>query len=729
MRNVRVFVSSPGDLKAEREIAAAVIRAFNDRSTIRDRYKFSAYLYEEHAPALTGEGPQDVIDQQMLRPSEADMVVCMLWARFGTPLNEINPDTGKPYGSGTEYEFYEAYRAYRRSKRPAVLLYRCTRPAPAQADPQQIANVIAFFDRFSGPKAPLRGLYKSFNSTDDFRRILSTDLDSVIANWDRPSQRLLDQVLRPFWPVFVLLLIGIIALAIVLPPAIRPVPPTPTPIRLDSRSFNVAIAPFAVDTGTTMSAADVKSLSDVFYNAFRGQLDRYSSSVIALWSPDLVSQAGSDKSLDIRDEPSARQLVERLRQPPYNAQADMVIYGVIKNQNGTFVVQPYFTVVEKSLELREVYGRFDLDQVVPTGDIDQLGNLRVSLATRARLMANMVYGLSLLAAQDFKQAGDTFTQAIQQIDAAEMKGRAFLYVLRANTSFGSYNATAANTVNELYLHQAEADFIEARKYDPNYARALVGLASIRYLRAQAVNPPDSEELKAVLVDYDRAANVDQPPGADIPVKVALGKGQVFTLLGDYDAAQQAFNMVIAAYGPDNQRVRELAAQAQAGLGFIATELDDYDKAITAYEAAASLTRLPMSKPAFESLAAAARFLKADASGKGDDAVKACDSLVAQTGQAVDIARLLFDKAQRSDKAIGLYQCAIRLNLTDAPALAAELWAALGFEYQQVNQIGDAIRAYQQAVQLAQNPTRRAQFQAALDSLRPVSTPTPQSVLL
>ncbi len=724
MRNVRVFVSSPGDLKAEREIADEVIRAFNERSTIRDRYKFSAYLYEEHAPALTGEGPQEVIDQQMLRPQDADIVICLLWARFGTPLAEINPDTGKPYGSGTEYEFYDAYRAYQRSKRPTVLLYRCMRPPPDQTDPVQIANVIAFFDRFSGPKAPLRGLYKSFTSADDFRRVLSTDLDSVIANWDRPSQRFLDQVLRPFWPIFVLLLIGLVALAVVLPPALRSAVPTPTPIRFDSRSFNVAIAPFAVDTGTTMNAAEIKGLSDAFYNAFRGQLDRYSSSVIAVWPPDLVGQAGRDKDKppEVRDEQAARQLVERLKQPPFNAQADMVIYGVIKDQNGTFVVQPYFTVIEKSLELREVYGRFDLDQVIPTGDIDQIGNLKVSLATRARLMANMVYGLSLLAAQDFKQAGDTFTQAIQQIDAAETKGRAFLYVLRANTAFGSYNSFAANAANDAYLQQAKADFEEARKYDPNYARALVGLASIRYLRAQATNPPDSEELKGVLADYDRAANAEQPPGADIPVKVALGKGQVLTLFGEYDQAQQAFNKVIAAYGPDNQRVRELAAQAQAGLGFIATALDDYDKAITAYQAAATLTRLPMSKPAFDSLAAAARFLKADASGKADEATKVCDGLVTQAGQAVDIARLLFDKAQRADKAIGIYQCATRLDLKDAPALAAELWAALGFEYQQANQISEAIRAYEKAVQLAQSPARRAQFQGALDQLRPKPTP-------
>src|SRR5215207_15406 len=130
MRNVKVFVSSPGDLKIERQLVAALIDSFNSRATLRDNYKFTAYLYERFAPAMSGESPQDVVDTQMLRPSETDVVIVMLWSRIGTPLAQINPDTGQVYGSGTEYEFYEAYRAYQKHKSPLVLLYRCTRPLP-----------------------------------------------------------------------------------------------------------------------------------------------------------------------------------------------------------------------------------------------------------------------------------------------------------------------------------------------------------------------------------------------------------------------------------------------------------------------------------------------------------------------------------------------------------------------------------------------------------------------
>src|SRR5688572_16079856 len=85
MRNVRVFISSPGDLHEQRRMVAQDIEELNKRAGFRDRYKFVAYLYEQLAPAMTGDGPQDVVNEQMLRPSDADIVVCMLWSRIGTP--------------------------------------------------------------------------------------------------------------------------------------------------------------------------------------------------------------------------------------------------------------------------------------------------------------------------------------------------------------------------------------------------------------------------------------------------------------------------------------------------------------------------------------------------------------------------------------------------------------------------------------------------------------------
>src|SRR5207248_528167 len=105
---VKVFVSSPGDLGDARAIVAHEIEKFNKRKTIENKLVFSAYLYEERTPAAIGDGPQNIVDTEMLPAHDADVVICMFRSRFGTPLQEINPDTGKPYGSGTEYEFFDA---------------------------------------------------------------------------------------------------------------------------------------------------------------------------------------------------------------------------------------------------------------------------------------------------------------------------------------------------------------------------------------------------------------------------------------------------------------------------------------------------------------------------------------------------------------------------------------------------------------------------------------------
>src|SRR5512137_697766 len=94
MREIKVFVSSPSDLKDERQAVSALVDEFNKVPVVRSRFKFVAYLYEEMTPSFIGEQPQEVVNQQMLRASQADLVVCMFWTRFGSPLhgNDINPD-------------------------------------------------------------------------------------------------------------------------------------------------------------------------------------------------------------------------------------------------------------------------------------------------------------------------------------------------------------------------------------------------------------------------------------------------------------------------------------------------------------------------------------------------------------------------------------------------------------------------------------------------------------
>jgi WD40 repeat protein len=128
------------------------------------------------------------VNNYLLRPEAADILVCMMWRRMGTPTkNLINEETGQPYQSGTEYEFLKAYDAAQsgtRQGRPLILLYRCVRPLrPAE---QQVR---AFFGRF-GPRGDLKGLVGQFRTRDelakrlrrDLVRLLDTDLPQILVD-------------------------------------------------------------------------------------------------------------------------------------------------------------------------------------------------------------------------------------------------------------------------------------------------------------------------------------------------------------------------------------------------------------------------------------------------------------------------------------------------------------------------------------------------------------------
>src|SRR5262249_33520656 len=124
---------------------------------------------------------QETVDAYLLQPAEADILICMLWLRMGSPQQRIDPATNQPYQSGTEYEFLTAYRAYQTQGRPLILLYRCMRdaPDPAAIDQEQADRVAAFFNRFD-VGGDLQGLVGSFDDPTTLRDKLRYDLSLVL---------------------------------------------------------------------------------------------------------------------------------------------------------------------------------------------------------------------------------------------------------------------------------------------------------------------------------------------------------------------------------------------------------------------------------------------------------------------------------------------------------------------------------------------------------------------
>jgi len=123
---LRFFVSSPGDVKVERECAASIIHRL-DREFRRFFGKFEVILWEREP--LTASGSfQDVITP----PGETDVVIVIFWSRFGTPLpektdkREYRGIDGRAPVTGTEWEFEDALQAYREHGKPDILVFRKT---------------------------------------------------------------------------------------------------------------------------------------------------------------------------------------------------------------------------------------------------------------------------------------------------------------------------------------------------------------------------------------------------------------------------------------------------------------------------------------------------------------------------------------------------------------------------------------------------------------------------
>src|SRR5262245_24571038 len=121
---IKIFFSSPGDLFPERAIAKRFVTdELANYPHLKGVYAVVPYAYEDEVPPIIGEEPQPTVDKYLLLPQDADIVICLLWARMGTPtLSLINPETDAPYQSGTEYELLTAYRQRRPNGAPHILL-------------------------------------------------------------------------------------------------------------------------------------------------------------------------------------------------------------------------------------------------------------------------------------------------------------------------------------------------------------------------------------------------------------------------------------------------------------------------------------------------------------------------------------------------------------------------------------------------------------------------------
>ena len=185
----RVFLSSPGDVADERELARRVLKdELPYDPLLHGRVTFEVISWDEptaHIPLLANLEPQESVNRGMPKPSACDVVVVVLWSRMGTPLPPEIPRArrvpsldGTPwaerYLSGTEWEYEDALASPNEPK-PATLVYRRTEDPSVQLnDPdleqkrEQYARVKQFFHRFCNPDGSLAGGFDTYATPSQF---------------------------------------------------------------------------------------------------------------------------------------------------------------------------------------------------------------------------------------------------------------------------------------------------------------------------------------------------------------------------------------------------------------------------------------------------------------------------------------------------------------------------------------------------------------------------------
>ena len=177
---LRVFVSSPGDVGAERGVALAVAERL--QFEFRGQVTLETYLWERSLLRAT-----DTFQAQIVDIREADLALFILWARMGTPLplDQFSRDDGSQYASGTEYEFERAREGNERTNAPEILCYLKTAEVSLsmkdrELRTQQVAELDAvshFVDKwFRNPDGTFKSAFYNFEKTAQFEELLEVHL-------------------------------------------------------------------------------------------------------------------------------------------------------------------------------------------------------------------------------------------------------------------------------------------------------------------------------------------------------------------------------------------------------------------------------------------------------------------------------------------------------------------------------------------------------------------------
>ncbi|MGD0339517.1 MAG: tetratricopeptide repeat protein [Bacteroidota bacterium] len=184
LNKIRIFLASPYDVATERAKLETVVTSLKP---LADYLGLTLEVLDWRGVVPDAGRPQQIIFDQ-LKPTSWDIFVGILWHRFGTPPGGKDLQTQKDYLSGTEEEFRIAYRLWKEYGRPRIVMYRCMRAIPLDADLAQAQRVKNFFKEIQKPQSEFRVLTQSFDTTESFEKLLLDNLQKLLLEYGEQSK-------------------------------------------------------------------------------------------------------------------------------------------------------------------------------------------------------------------------------------------------------------------------------------------------------------------------------------------------------------------------------------------------------------------------------------------------------------------------------------------------------------------------------------------------------------
>jgi ubiquinone/menaquinone biosynthesis C-methylase UbiE len=187
VRRIRVFVSSPNDVKAERDLLDGVVDEINRTMGDAGSFVLQLFKWERNVIPQIDQTPQGVIDNQM---PDCDVYLGILRTRFGTPTGNC--------GSGTEQEFRAALERFNSQGKPWISFYFYNGPVELRSREErtQYDKVCEFRDELE-QKGVVGRYKKTRGSRDAFVEQVRTNLIKLIQQFTTESEkadRLQDEV-------------------------------------------------------------------------------------------------------------------------------------------------------------------------------------------------------------------------------------------------------------------------------------------------------------------------------------------------------------------------------------------------------------------------------------------------------------------------------------------------------------------------------------------------------